>query len=398
MKTTTNTTSTTNTQLVAVHVCRFDENANDTLGHAFINGVRFDNISGNELFEFLNMLYPKTNYQLLNRSEWMNNGVIHDFYAVDELAPIAPIVEANVVNDYTPKPFEHTPITVVRASQHVPSSIAVNPHDARMMHRLDADILASRYGVNRIKQRAMFTVGNDKDAERAYIYRAIDSGAPYVLYHGELLAIPESAIMPNNGPVMVSHVEPKQDAPKQDAPKRRHDWVVFRYGGNVYARKLNRNGDKLTVNHDRQVWPLDMLDCVSRHYTKDAAQKRVKQERKNAKRADKLTTKTEAPKNGNGCKHIPETYKGLVVDVQNGNMADIDRKAAWRDVAALVDELVAADIALDCITYERSYAWVIPSDRSDEFARANHTVVSMTTKRGHSLKDKRRAWFVKCTK
>ena len=102
--------------------------------------------------------------------------------------------------------------------------------------------------------------------------------------------------------------------------------------------------------------------------------------------------------NGNGCKHIPETYNGLVVDVQNGNIENIDRKTAWNDVKELVDELVAAGIKLDCVTYERDYAWVIPSDRSDKFARDNHMVVSMTTKRGHSLKETRRAWFVKCTK
>jgi len=364
MKTTTNTTSTK--KLVAVWAAN----------HAFVNGERFDNVSPIEVQAFVESISGQPcNVHLTN------DGIV---YTVEDLATVTPVAET----------------VTVETMRHVPSSIAVNPHDARMMHRLDADILASRYGVNRIKQRAMFTVGNDKDAERAYIYRAIDSGTPYVLYHGELLAIPESAIMPNNGAVMVSHVEPKpkQDTPKQDTRKRRHDWVVFRYGGNVYARKINRSGDALTVNHDRNVWPIDALDCVSRHYTKEAAQKRVKQERKNDKHAKKLTTKPETTTNGNGCKHIPETYNGLVVDVQNGNIENIDRKTAWNDVKELVDELVAAGIKLDCVTYERDYAWVIPSNRSDKFARDNHMVVSMTTKRGHSLKDRRRAWFVKCTK
>jgi len=386
MKTTTNTTSTK--QLIAVFAADefyIDERGYTPRGHAFVNGIRFDDVTPDDILDLVHSFEP--NATMTETAHFVTDDgyapATTVIFTVDQLVTVSPIAETVTLE------------TVKRDT--VPSHIAVNPHDAKQLHRIDPETLATRYGVNRIKQRAMFTVGNDKDAQREYIYRAIDSGAPYVLYHGELLAIPESAILPNNGAVTVSHVEPapKTEAPKNDAPKRKHEYVVFRYGNNVYSRKIHANG---TVNHDRQVWNLKDLDCVSKHYTKQAADKRVKQERKNAKRADKLTTKTEAPKNGNGCKHIPETYKGLVVDVQNGNMADIDRKAAWSDVAALVDELVAAGIALDCITYERSYAWVIPTDRSDKFARANHTVVSMTTKRGHSLKDRRRAWFVKCTK
>ena len=367
MKTTTNTTSTTR-QLVAVW----------TNNHAFINGERFDNVSPFEVQSFVDSMQATPCTVTLT-----NDGIV---YTVNQLETLVPIAETVTVHDH-------------KTVANVPCFIDIQAKHDRRFYALDDETLMNVYGMTRERRTAIFSYGNDQDATRTFVYRDANGNA-YVQYHHQLMAIPESCVKPENSPVVVSHVEPtpKQDTPKQDTPKRKHAYVVFNYNGNVYARKINHAKTGATVNHDRQIWPLESLDCVSKHYTKDAAMKRVKQERKNAKRADKLTRKDETPVNGNGCKHIPETYNGLVVDVQNGNIENIDRKTAWKDVKELVDELVAAGIKLDCVTYERDYAWVIPHDRSDKFARDNHMVVSMTTKRGHSLKENRRAWFMKCTK
>ena len=390
MKTTTNTTSTTK-QLVAVFAADdfyIDGRGYTPHGHAFVNGIRFDDVTPSDVLDLVQSFEPtvtmtETAHHVTDDGYTPATTIL---FTVDQLETLAPVAETVTVHDH-------------KTAEHVPCFIDIQAKHDRRFYALDDETLMNVYGMTRERRTAIFTYGEDKDATRTFIYRDANGNA-YVQYHHQLMAIPESCVKPEDAPVTVSHVEPKpkQDTPKQDTPKRKHAYVVFNYNGNVYARKINHTKTGDTVNHDRHVWPLESLDCVSKHYTKTAAQKRVKQERKNAKRADKLTRKDEAPVNGNGCKHIPETYNGLVVDVQNGNIENIDRKTAWNDVKGLIDELVAAGIKLDCVTYERDYAWVIPSDRTDKFARDNHMVVSMTTKRGHSLKDKRRAWFVKCTK
>lgn len=289
MKTTTNTTSTTR-QLVAVW----------TNNHAFINGERFDNVSPFEVQSFVDSMQATPCTVTLT-----NDGIV---YTVNQLETLVPIAETVTVHDH-------------KTVANVPCFIDIQAKHDRRFYALDDETLMNVYGMTRERRTAIFSYGNDQDATRTFVYRDANGNA-YVQYHHQLMAIPESCVKPENSPVVVSHVEPtpKQDTPKQDTPKRKHAYVVFNYNGNVYARKINHAKTGATVNHDRQIWPLESLDCVSKHYTKDAAMKRVKQERKNAKRADKLTRKDETPVNGNGCKHIPETYNGLVVDVQNGKI------------------------------------------------------------------------------
>lgn len=298
-----------------------------------------------------------------------------------------------------PKP----PVTAETAA----ARIAIRKNDKPWT--MDAAALMDVYGLEKVRRACTFSpvtvagipAAADGEVTRELVYKHVATGAWYAQYCGAFWAIPESCIAPETAPVNVKHATPETAAApvKNDKPRRRYEWVSFNYGGNTYARKINRAKDGAeTVNHDSQIWPLDVLDNVSKHYTKDAAQKRVAQERKNAKRADKLTRKVETPRNANGCKHIPETYNGAPVDVQAANVENVDTAAKWVRVTALVDQLTGAGIPVACIVYERDFAWVCPVDRSEEYAKKHHMAVNFSAGVGHSMKERRRAWFVNLAK
>jgi hypothetical protein len=260
---------------------------------------------------------------------------------------------------------------------------------------MDPAELMNVYGFERFKQAAMFTYGNDTDATRGLVYRdAI--GTPYVQYHGQFMAIRESDVQPPAKPVKTSQGKAEPKAPKAEAKAKKFQYVSFNYGGNTYARKIGHdvNGAE-TVQHDNQTWPVAMLENVAHHYTKDAAQKRVAQERKNAKKAAKNTAKPEAKRNGNGCRHIPETFEGIPVDVQNADVKAVDTAAKWEKVTGTYKDLHDMGIEVASIVYERTFAWLYPADRSEEFAKFNHAIINFTSERGHSMKPRRRGWFVK---
>jgi len=314
--------------------------------------------------------------------------------AIENAAPVADAAPVAKSPRHARKDSAPVADTVAAPVAPSPAFVPIAAGDARTMHRMPSDELMARYGMTREKRGAMFTYGNDVDATRGYVYRDAN-GAPYVVYHGQFMGIPESSVMPVESPVTVTHTAP---APAPEKKQRKtgtgEKWACFMNDGAPVVRKVHYNdsGVRYVSHHGAQVPVKDLEEC-STHTSKERAQKRAKETRKNAARAEKNTARKETPRNGNGCKNIPETYHGMHVDVSKMD-AKCDTKTAWAKVTARVDQLESAGVELEGIVIDRTYAWVTPSDTAWGFTDDAHNLVKLEKGFGHSKKATRGAWFV----
>ena len=386
-------------QMVAVAV--FDGTHEEQLRgvgswHAFINGTPFADVPLSDVYAVIESEYPRSSFAYS-----IYGDLYTVFVVVAPLAPLAieaamtaPVVET-VAAPVAPSP-RHARKDAAPVADAAPSPcfIPIAAGDARTMHRMDALDLMLNYGMTREKRQAMFTYGNDVDAVRGYVYRD-SKGMPYVVYHGQFMGIPESSILPVESPVTVTHTAPAS-APekKQRKTGTGEKWACFMDNGAPVVRKVHYNdsGVRYVSHHGAQVPVKDLTEC-STHTSKERAQKRAKETRKNAARAEKNTARKETPRKGNGCKNIPETYHGAPVNVANMDKK-CDTKTAWNKVTARIDQLENAGVEIENVVMERAYAWIIPSDREFGFSTDAHNLLKFDKGFGHSMKRTRGAWFV----
>lgn len=367
-------------QMVAVAV--FDGTHEEQLRgvgswHAFINGTPFDDVPLPDVYAVIESEYPRSSFAY---------SIYGDLYTVFVVvAPLAPLA---------PLAIEAAMTAPVADTAPLPCFIPIAKGDARTMHRMDALDLMLNYGMTREKRQAMFTYGNDIDATRGYVYRDAN-GAPYVVYHGQFMGIPESSVLPVESPVTVTHTAPAP-APEKKQRKRGtgEKWACFMDDGAPVVRKVHYSdaGVRYVSHHGAQVPVTDLVEC-SQHTSKERAQKRAKETRKNAARAEKNTARKETPRNVNGCKNVPETYHGAPVDVANMDKK-CDTKTAWNKVTARIDQLENAGVEIENVVMERAYAWIIPTDREYGFSTDAHNLLKFEKGFGHSMKRTRGAWFV----